>query len=57
MSEYTTGNLARVAGARKGKEEGKIGRARNARGEGERKPPATHATGNFAISTKPGMKG
>ena len=51
MSEYTTGNLARVAGARKGKVKGKIGRAPNARGEGERKLPATQATGNFAIST------
>ena len=40
VSEYTTGNLAR---------------ARNARGEGERKLPTRQATGNFAISTKPGM--
>ena len=29
VSEYTTGNLARVAGARKGNEEGKIERARS----------------------------
>ena len=37
LDELVTSNIACVAGARKGKEEVKIGRARNARSEGEGK--------------------